>query len=163
MTFLFLLGTGEPRTGLRGGGGIRTRVSWMAPVFQILVDRVSMLCLLPYCRGLGYARLHPVQAQLHGKTPRPPGPLPGAESLCPDGQLTGGLGGARGARASPRLCSYPAPQVATCPGWVVCVDSWQRRMWPLHPLPTSLLAKGWRQLCSGEYLLSLGRRQGCVG
>ena len=163
MIFLFLLETGEPKMGLRGGGGIRTRVSWMAPVFQILVDRVSMLCLLPYCRGLCYARLHPVQAQLHGKTPRPPGPLPGAESSRPDGQMTRGLRGARGARASPRLCPYPAMQVATCPGRVVCLDRWQGRMWPFHLLPTSLPAKGWRQLCSGEYLLSLGRCQGCVG
>lgn len=53
---------GEPKVDFRKGGGIRTCISWMAPVFQNLVDRVLMLCLLPYCRGLNYTRLYPVQS-----------------------------------------------------------------------------------------------------
>ena len=125
----------------REGGGIRTCISWMIPVFQNLVDRVLMLCLLPYCRGLGYTRLYPVQSQLHGKTPCPPGPVPGAESSRPDGQMTLGFGDANGVHTSPRLCPYPTMQVATCPGWLVCVDSWQGRMWSISYAPYSLPAK----------------------
>lgn len=49
-------------------------------------------------------------------------------------------------QAHGRHCPYPAVQVATCPGWVVCVDSRRGRMWPVSFAPSPPPCQGWRHL-----------------
>lgn len=49
-------------------------------------------------------------------------------------------------QAQGRHCPYPAVQVATCPGWVVCVDSQRGRMWPVSFAPSLPPCQGWRHL-----------------
>lgn len=44
------------------------------------------------------------------------------------------------------LSSYLALQVAACPGWVVCVDSWQKRMCSVSFAPDFSSCQGWRRL-----------------
>lgn len=142
----------------RGGGSIRTCISWMAPVFQTAVDRVLILCLLPYCRGLGYTRLYPVQSQLHGKTPHPPGPVPGAESSRPDG-----LGGAHGEHTGPRAQLLPSPASGRLPRvGGVCGQLAEKNVLSFI-CPRLLFLPRLEATCGGKCLLSLGRGWGCGG
>lgn len=117
----------------------------MAPVFQTLVDRVFMPCLVfLLLRTWLHQVLYPVRSQLHEKTPHPPGLLPGAMSPRP--KWGNGLGGASGEATSPRLRPSTNKQVATRPGWVMCVDSRQGRMWSVSCAPCFSPCQGWRRL-----------------
>lgn len=99
---------------------------------QTLVDRAlkPVASLLP---GRGCTGLCAVRLRLCGETARPSDPMPGAMPSHPNGQTTWGC---QRRAHEPTALPSPAMQAATCPGWVVCVDSWWGGMQPVPCVPS---------------------------